>query len=229
MGSVTLRPEVCMFRMPAISCLGFFGCVKWGWWKWGLHLPFSCCQEVWDRAAWLVYLDVLVGEPVKRYAKPTGARPWGFSTSEHHLNQFPPTLFSLGSVLDQVFRTHQWWKEGRGGAEPAPFCQLLLGVFVLILEVLHPGPVLQDAGFQEAGPAPSFNRQLILFDNDRETASNYHIATCICPWLGSTIKVSLASEHSRGLPTSKRGCVPVTCLQVTSLALCHRTEFGIWV
>lgn len=75
---------------------------------------------------------LLVGEPVKKYAKPTGARPWGFSTSEHHLNQFPPTLFSLGSVLDQVFRTHQWWKEGRGRAEPAPFCQLLLGVFVLI-------------------------------------------------------------------------------------------------
>lgn len=38
---------------------------------------FPLVQEVWDRAAWLAYLAVLLGKPVKRCAKPAGVRALG--------------------------------------------------------------------------------------------------------------------------------------------------------
>lgn len=84
---------------------------------------FPLVQEVWDQATWLAYLDMLVGEPIKRCAKPTGVQALGIFCIRASFDLL--VLFNsllLESVCNEFFRTQQWWREGGGGAEPTISC-----------------------------------------------------------------------------------------------------------
>lgn len=55
---------------------------------------FPVVPEVWDGAAWLVYLDILVGEPIKRCTKPTGLRALGIFHIRASLDSVSSLRFS---------------------------------------------------------------------------------------------------------------------------------------
>lgn len=72
-GSVTLRPEACVFRMPATHvCLLF---VEYE--DEDLSPIFLLSRRFGVGASWLVYLDMPVGEPIKRRAKAPGLQALG--------------------------------------------------------------------------------------------------------------------------------------------------------
>lgn len=74
--SVTLRPEAYMFRMPAI--LYIYMSFLWdGVVNMRSLPPIFLLSGSLELGCWLLYLDMLVGEPIKRCAQPTQLQALG--------------------------------------------------------------------------------------------------------------------------------------------------------
>ena len=114
----------------------------------------SVVQEVWDQAVRLFYLDVLVGEPVKRCARSTGLQALGifYIRASFDLVSFLQLCSSWGLLQVSSLPPSSGGKEG-SWREAATLGQLLPGVFLLAwkLVAVHPEQIPRPSAVRDRG------------------------------------------------------------------------------